>query len=239
MLGHGIRCLSTDSIPKGYAGAWYAADASSLVQPDRSANGFDGTAIGATHSENIWLFDGNDDRIVFGNILNDVFVGDNAKFTLSVRGYASGGVLLSKLGDSNHGEDQRQFVLRLASGKLDFIFYTSLMGTPLFGVRTADASFADGQEREFTLRYDGSVDSAPGDRCEFLVDGVIKANQVWINIGTMGAIQSGTGQFALGAYVGSGNTVASDPLNGGIKRAVVYPYICTDSDVLKLKNEVL
>ncbi|MCK5560510.1 MAG: right-handed parallel beta-helix repeat-containing protein, partial [Thermoplasmata archaeon] len=87
-------------------------------------------------SENALNYDGGDDCVKMGDVLDNVFTGSNAKFTLEAWVYpnnfssnSSIQALISKLGDNTVSADQRQFYLHFDDNQLKMQIYDSLNGT--------------------------------------------------------------------------------------------------------------
>lgn len=87
-------------------------------------------------SENALNYDGVDDCVKMGDVLDNVFTGANAKFTLeawiypnNISSNSSIQSIISKLGDNTVGADQRQFYLHFDDNQLKMQIYDSLNGT--------------------------------------------------------------------------------------------------------------
>ena len=249
MLHHRLRAASgarrSGDTPLDYVAAWYAEDASGTSQPDRSGNGYTGLATGATLASDVWFFDGVDDRVVFGDVLDSLLSGSNQKFSFTIRASctssSSNQALISKLGDSTLGEENRQFLFRLQSGVPQFLWNSTTDSTIYRGVEVAGGPDLRGHgEVEVTMCYDGAINTNNGrDRLKFYISGVEYSPYLSLTRGSLLGIANSTAQLSLGAAVGSANTTAAYPFGGSVKRVAVFDRTLSLSDHEYFNSEVI
>ncbi len=118
-------------------------------------------------------------------------------------------LFLSKYGNSNCGEQQREFILRFNDNrKIEFLFYSEL-GVNIFnGFETID-TYNDTCWHHIIVNYDGSIDTNNGlDRVEIYIDGELKDIQKSSDQSGMATdIANSTSHLSLGTPLNS---------NGGI-----------------------
>ena len=204
---------------------------------DLSGNGNDGTLVNGVgyngSNGGSLVFDGVDDNCNFGNIFNNVFAGVDKKFTISTfvkynNLLENGNNILSKNGDSNFSENQRQIIFLVrnpsnayGSMELEFFAYFNLAVTSYRGYRTVNANIQTNQYYNFVISYDGSYDSA--ERFGLYVNGVRYAVTPTFTVGSWGDIQPGNARMSVGAMIGE--QVTNSPIalsNGNIAQASIY-----------------
>ena len=184
------------------------------------------------------VFDGTNDYVSMGNILNSVFAGTNNRFTLTSWVYRNSdgiqGAVISKLYTVLN---ERQFSLAYRNGLFDIALY----GTPDVSswirlVGTVN-TFPPQRWYQVCCTYDGSINTNDGlDRVKIYVNGVSQTVQLTFTQGTLdNTMLSSTSQLAIGAGVGS--TGASQfLLDGRVAQSQIYNRILTASEVLQNYN---
>ena len=198
------------------------------------------TAASAGRVGQAFSLDGVDDAVRMGDVLDNVFAGAEKKFSLALwvridqHGTAT---LISKLGDSSAGpENQRQFGLGLRpDGSLDFSYYGTLAYSSARLVR-ARTPLTTGTWYHVAATYDGAVDTANGlDRVKLYINGVEQSTSLIIADGTLGDIQNGTANLAIGASVAS-NQNAAYFFDGEIDEVGVYDRLLTAAEIVSLAS---
>ena len=185
-------------------------------------------------------FDGVDDAVRFGDVLESTFVGDNKKFSVSfwtkldsLRSL----LFVGKVGDSVAGpENQRQFyVSMLPDGAVDFLWYGALNGSSYRGVETT-TKLTTGAWYHIAVTYDGAIDTNNGlDRATIYFNGVAQAKSLAYVNGSLGDIQDGTANLAIGAEVAT-NLNAAGFLDGQIDEVAIYDRLLSGTEVASLAS---
>ena len=216
---------------------------------DSSGNGINGSAIGATFSSSTKKlgshsseYDGTDDAGNFGNVLNGVFAGADKKFSFSTWVYLNNldanQFYFTKMGDSSHSEDQRQFYNWIATdGSVVFRPHFGLGASSAYRQYTTPAATISASGWHLIrVTYDGSIDTNNGDdRVTIKVDNVDKAI-TFVASGVLGEIQSGTARLATGGYIGSSGSAVFGEVSGFIDQGDIWSRILTSQDDTDIWN---
>ena len=212
---------------------------------DLSGNGNDGTLTnGPGYSGDAIQFDGSDEAVILGDILDDVTCGPDKKFSISVwakynsLSLVNNGTLITKSGDSNLSENQRQYIFLVrnpsnafGSQQLEFVAYFDLGVSSYTGYRTVGATIETGKWYNFVISYDGSIDNAG--RYSLFIDGVSYPITISFTVGgSLGDIQNGNARLAIGAQVGE--NVSNSPISvidGKIANVSIYNRTLSASEV--------
>ena len=199
------------------------------------------------------VFDGTNDHINMGNILNNVFAGTNVKYTISVwvkfdvlnidTNYA----MFSKIGDGNLGENQRQFnflVRNLTAYSYNgfqielFQFFT-LDGANYMSLKTSNFNVLTNTLYNITATYDASINTNAGlNRVKIYVNGNSLSVNSAFSLGTLlNTFEAGTARVAIGSVIGANpiNTPRS-PIDGNVYNTLIYNRILSDAEVLQNYN---
>jgi len=228
-----VLCLDA-AISKSYPGSgttWY----------DLSGNEHHGTIVNATfdNSNNGTIyFDGTDDYVNFGNILNNVLSG-NTQFTISVSAKVDqisnvSHHLLSKSGDSNFSENQRQFIfLHRTSGKLEFIYYGAANASIYRVIRANNVTISSGNWYNFVVTYDGSQSGNNGlDRVSLYQNAELLTSSVVGSAGSLTTIPSTTARLGLGAQIGENvNNTPTSESTGLFSNCIIYNRVLSSNEV--------
>ena len=187
-------------------------------------------------------FDGTDDAVILGDILDDVTCGPDKKFSISVwvkynTLFDTGNTLVSKVGDTSFSENQRQYFFTVrnpsnafGSQQLEFVAYFALNVSSYAGYRTVGATIETGKWYNFVISYDGSIDNAG--RYSLFIDGVSYPITTSFTAGSLGDIQNGNARLAIGALVGE--NVSNSPIvvtDGKIANVSIYNKALSASEV--------
>jgi hypothetical protein len=195
--------------------------------------------VKATIVSSAFEFDGTNDYIDLGDTFDDIIAGADKKFSMEIwinPNTVSGTQhLISKHGDSNFSENNREFYLVLSGDEVrcGAIFNPSTANMRQY--TTSSANLTVGSWHHIVLVYDGSIDAAG--RFTFYVNGQNEAATETYTNGSWGDIQDTAARFAIGAMVGA--NVANSPLspyNGKVSNAKVYSRLLTASEVQQNYN---
>lgn len=193
----------------------------------------------ALNGNSIIRFDGSNDFLSFGNILNEVFAGPDKQFTLFavVKSSDGGGAILTKIGDSSFGRDERQVYLGIFENKLYHLTYYNL-SFPIIARGIASEREVLDATHVFTYQYDGSQDGNNGlDRVRFFIDKEGDQKTMRSADGSLGDIQEGPAQLAIGASVSADSaTGPSSFLEGDFAEMILYSRIPTDEERMEIED---
>jgi len=207
-----------------YQAVWHLKDETSTTTKDSTANTYQGTKKGInepTESNGMiskaQVFDGANDYIKHGDILDNIFTGTNAQFTIScwmkMTTYSDNACMVGKNGDSNQGEDNREWVFYCINytytnylPKFAFLAMYDLPQGHNYRLYMSDTQYTINQWYYVTTTYNAALD--PAVRGKIFVNGTPETGSVY-QTGT-GSIQDGSAQLSIGGYIGqSGSNVAS------------------------------
>ncbi len=184
------------------------------------------------------VFDGVDDYVTMGNVLNSVFAGTNNKFTLTSWVYRNSdstqGIVMSKLYTVLN---ERQFALAYRNGIFDVAFYGAPDANSWIRLIGTASTFTPQKWYQVSCTYDGSINTNDGlDRVKIYVNGISQTVQLNFTQGTLdNTLLSSTSQLAIGAGVSS--TGASQLLlDGRVAQSQVYNRILSAQEVLQNYN---
>ncbi len=235
------------SLRQGLVGAWCPSlGPSGNTLLDRSGYGNHGTLTNMDAGTD-WVasryggaldFDGVNDHVVIGDVLNSVFVGASAKFTLSAWVYptSTGNLaVFAKNADSNFLEDQRQFVLRVNNLKLTFVWFGALLATD-FRLIESNASIPINQWSHVAVTFDATV-SNPDNKAAFAINGISAPHTLILSTGSPVSIQNGTARLALGAFSGSSGSAFFQPFSGQLNDLRIYSSVIDNHRSFLLASE--
>jgi hypothetical protein len=193
-------------------------------------NGDAKSISGASYFE----FDGTNDYIDLGDTFDDIIAGADKKFSMEIwiNPDTVSGIqqLISKHGDSNFAENNREFYLALSNDEVMSLASFNPSSAQSRQYTTSSANLTAGSWYQIVLVYDGSIDAAG--RFTFYVNGQNEAATQTYSSGAWGNIQDTAARFAIGAVVGA--TVGNSPLspyNGKVSNAKVYSRLLTAAEV--------
>ena len=207
---------------------------------DGSLVNMDGANLDSANGGSL-TFDGSDEVVILGDILDDVTCGPDKKFSISVwakyNSLVGNATLIAKNGDGSFSENQRQysFLVRnpsnaFGSQQLEFFAFFALDTSSYAGYRTVGATIETGKWYNFVISYDGSIDNAG--RYSLFIDGVSYPITTSFTAGSLGDIQNGNARLSIGAQVGE--NVSNSPIgviDGNIAQVSVYNKALTASEV--------
>jgi hypothetical protein len=182
-------------------------------------------------------FDGSNDYVNFGNVLDSVISGASAKFTLSgwMRIPSSGlYVLLAKNGDSNQGENKRQMICRSNAGKLEFIWFGGLTVNPLLlRIVAATSAHAFNVWVHFAITFDATVADADA-KATLYLNGSLAPYTITSSFGNPVNIQPSDARFSAGASIGSAGNTPIQLLAGMLDDIRLFDQVIDSSDIADL-----
>lgn len=171
-------------------------------------------------------FNGTDDRVQFGDILDSLWTANDTNFWLeiTVNNFSGSGFrpLVTKYDTTGN---QREFQWYINNGEVYFAYVKQLNGVGNRNITWAGA--LTGTEHVLVLKYDGSIDTNDGlDRVTLLVDGVVAGSKsMFANNGeTIASVimTNGTAQLAVGTFINAaGNPVGSSFYTEELKDFIV------------------
>lgn len=227
---------------------------------DFSGNGLDGIVNGAFSVENrrqksnkALEFNGIDTNVDLGDILDNVFTASDANFSLSFWIYLNGeessntnvgaiapnNLIISKLGDSACGEDQREFTIRVVDDKLNGLFFYSL-DSQVFRRWVGETTLTADTWYHVVVNYDESIINDEGAaRLSIFLDGVQESLTLDGIEGALGELQDGTAHLGLGNRLDSnGENCATDLVfNGRIDDLRIYDRLLDNQEISILRSE--
>ena len=206
-----------------------------------------------TISNGFITFDGTNDYIDLGDILDDVIAGTDNKFSISVWVNFNSLAddisyqMVSKQGDSNFGENERQMIFNVRNltsynyggYRVEFGTYGALTSTVYRFYRTSDFSVETNKWYNLVATYDGSVDTNNGaDRVNIYANGVLLSKTSSFTAGSLNSsIPSGAARLAIGAAIGKKNS--NSPLglfNGSMGNISIYNKTLTSDEITQNYN---
>ncbi len=161
-------------------------------------------------------FDGDNEVVSFGNVLDNVFAGADKTFAIEAWVFpksfqTDSQIILSKLADANCGFAERQFIFSINGGKVNFTFHGALDGTQVRAFEST-SSLPLNEWSHIAMSYDGTIDTNEGiNRITFYVNGLADTNvALGAPVGSWPFdIASGPAQLAIGADVNSSGSICT------------------------------
>ena len=175
------------------------------------------------------------DGVGCGGILDSTFGGADKKFSFS---------FFVKTGDLSTAQelwinkydttgDQRQFLVRgQTDGTLEFLYYGVGTGGTYRGISPSE-TLANNTQYYIVVTYDGSIDSAAEDRCEFYINGVLGTSKAVTATGGSFPfdIPTSTAHLGLGAYYNSSGTRIGTSGNFELTEVGIYNRVLTQDEI--------
>ncbi|WP_370088103.1 LamG-like jellyroll fold domain-containing protein [Ekhidna sp.] len=160
-------------------------------------------------------FDGSDDYVDMGDVLDNVFAGADKAFSIEAWIYmtttANSNQIVFKSANSVCGSDERQFGFSVgSSGQLGFTYNGSLA---IGNQRTVQGTSTLEANRWYHVAaiYDGSIDTNDGlDRVSLYINGKQDATVLSTTTGVLGDIPDGPAHLAVGSLINSAGSACSD-----------------------------
>ena len=178
---------------------------------------------------NTVTFDGVNDTLLAGDVLDDVWTGNgfDIHVVFKVNSFTQTSELLGK--NASGADASRQFSFRvLLTGKLGLItFYT--LGTSAYTFVNGSTGLVANTWGISSASYinTGTGTANTTQRISLWVNGNNEAEAVYDWAGTLGNIQNGTAQLALGTIAGTDGTLGQAPFGGQASEVLVMPAVQT------------
>jgi len=226
---------------------------------DLTSNNYDGTMLnGASYTADKGGgvgFDGLDDTIDLGNILNGVLAGTSPTYTIQV--WIKFDTLVddvaytffSKYDTAPSATAQRQLAILVRNMtaesyggvRIEHIPYTSpglIGGLPQTRFVRSDGDIIEPNKlHNLTICFDGSINTNDGlDRPTIYIDGKLQSNVMVISWGGLtNSFQSTANKVALNGWIGTG-TIPVAPFAGTTYQTLVYDRVLTQEEVTQNIN---
>lgn len=148
-------------------------------------------------------------------------------------------LMISKYGNVNCWEDQRELFIRInASKRVEMVYYSEL-GFTRYRCVEGDTEIEDTLWHHAVVNYNGALDGNDGlDRVGIYVDNVAQVTSLIAGEGELGDIPDGSAHLSLGAPLGSsGNICSIRFLDGALDDMRFYDRLLDADDVDALFNE--
>jgi len=217
---------------------------------DLTSNNYDGTMLnGASYTADKGGgigFDGLDDTVDLGNILNGVLAGTSPTYTIQV--WIKFDTLVDDVGYvffSKHGAGNNRQLLILVRNltaysyggfRIEHLPYTSpglIGGLPQTRFVRSDGDVIEPNKlHNLTICFDGSINTNDGlDRPTIYIDGKLQSNVMVLSYGALtNTFLSTSMKIALNGYIGSG-TIPGLPFAGTTYQTLVYDRVLTQEEV--------
>jgi len=242
-----LEGFNSSSLAEG-SSTWY----------DLTSNNYDGTILnGSTYTTDKGgglSFDGIDDTLDLGDILNGVLAGTSPTYT--VQAWVK---FISLVEDENRmfftklapsAENQRQLYLNCRNRggayggiRMECVHYTipGLIGgvSKVRMVRSDGDIIEPNKLHNLTVCFDGSINTNDGlDRPTFYIDGKLQSNVFVVGFGALtNTFLPSTSKVALNGYIGTG-TIPSAPFAGTTYQTLVYDRVLTQEEVTQNFNSL-
>lgn len=239
-----VRVKETDyaTLRQGLVGAWCPSlpnGGSGNTLPDVSGYGNHGVLTNMGPED--WVsaqygraldFDGVNDRVDCGNILNSVFAGSEARFT--VCGWVNTTVNANQLALAKLDGtlNQRQWFLRTNDDGLDFAWYGAGDASS-FRVARAALTFSTSGWVPFAVTFDATISSADQKVSIYLL-GLQQSVSIPFSVGTPVSIQTGTASLSFAS--GFANSIANNFFTGQLDDIRVYNRVLTPNEIRLLAS---
>jgi len=228
---------------------------------DLTSNNYDGTMLNSptytTDKGGGLSFDGIDDTLDLGDILNGVIAGISPTYT--VQAWIKFDTLVdntlycffTKYDTAPSAIAQRQLFINVRSlpsapysyggFRIEHLPYTSpglVSGLPQTRFVRSDGDVIEANKlHNLTICFDGSINTNDGlDRPTFYIDGKLQSNVMAASYGPLtNVFQSTINKVALNGYIGTG-TIPSAPFAGTTYQTLVYDRVLTQEEVTQNIN---
>jgi len=222
---------------------------------DLTSNNYDGTMLnGASYTADKGggvTFDGLDDTIDLGNILNGVIGGTSPTYT--IQAWVEFDALVDDVGYVFFGKygtgNNRQLLILIRNitaesyggMRIEHIPYTSpglIGGFPQIRLVRNDGDVIEPNKiHNITICFDGSINTNDGlDRPTFYIDGKLQSNVMVVGYGALtNTFQTTSMKVALNGWIGAG-TIPTSPFAGTTYQALVYDRVLTQEEVTQNFN---
>lgn len=229
----------------GLVGHWTMDGVSGTVVPDISTGGNSGTASNSPSfvrgkTGDAVSLNGTTQYVTCGHILDGVFTGASAKFTITAWVYASSvaatsnNTITTKSADSGCSENNRQFVFRFYESRLNFLWFGSLIGASFRGL-SGDTAIQPGVWYLTTVRFDATV-SDPNAKFDLSVNGIPQTLSLLFSLGSPTDIKDGAAHLGIGKALNSTGAPCGGLgyFSGSIDEVRIYNRLLADGEIKEL-----
>lgn len=218
---------------------------------EKSQNQYSATKVGAgtTPKYGVTTLNGlntirlyGDGRILsFGNVLNDVFVGNSAKFT-AFQIFRNNGpdtsneTVYAKYGDNNQNEQKRQINVRIWNDEPHVFYAGDLSAFPSRGI-SGDVTYGTSNFRLTSYTFDAT--QAVGSRVDFREGGSDVTESTVLSLGgTPDGIDSSNAFFTVGGYYGTTGSTAN-PIDGNVAEIRIYNEKLSTTEIQNIETDLI
>lgn len=226
-----VLCLDSRN-PRSYPGSgttWF----------DISGNNNHGTLTnGPVLTSNGFSFDGVNDFVNCGDILDSVFTGASAKFTITSWVYALSTAettcIVGKIADSVLSENQRQILFYLKNGYLTVLWYGTLAASSLIQLQ-CPILIPLNTWTHIGMTFDATIADS-SQKCNLFINGNLVSYSILLNLSSPSSIQNGTAPLAIGASVSTNGLSSIYGFNGNINDTRIYNRVLSNQEFSQLFN---
>lgn len=193
------------------------------------------------------LFDGSSKYVNMGNVFNEFIAGPNGKFTINVLLNPSNLIngsnysIISKLGDTTHGQNARQFTLSLrdiGNGFITFVFvWFGITSGTAFRIINCTTLIEQNKLYDLTVTFDASKLTSNGlDAVDFFINEIEQGKVLNLSNGTISPITTSTARLSIGAAIGSSGTIASYRYQGKMHSIKLFNDVLTKEEIKVLND---
>lgn len=182
--------------------------------------------------------------VSFGDNFDEIFAHADGSFSFSFwvkTGDTSinSALIISKYGNSNCGEDQREFFITINTDKRVALVYYSALEWSSYRIIEGSKQILDTLWHHVVVNYEGAIDENNGlDRINMYIDYDLQELTLSDSMGILGDIQNGTAHLSLGTALGSGgNLCGSSFYYGHFDDFRIYNRLLSVAEVDTLFNE--
>lgn len=224
-----VLCLDSRN-PRSYPGSgttWF----------DISGNNNHGTLTnGPVFTSNGFSFDGTNDFVNFGDILDSVFVGSSAKFTLSawinVLSTTATMCIFGKIADSSFLEDQRQILFYLNNRFLTALWYGALNSASYVQLQ-CPVLIPLNTWTYVAMNFDATIVNS-NQKCNLFINGNLVNYNILLSQSSPSSIPNGTAPLAIGASVSTNGLSSTYLFNGSINDSRIYNRVLSNTEIQQL-----
>lgn len=196
-----------------------------------------GASVVSQRSGRVLNFDGVNDYVPVGDVLDSVFVGTSARFSVAAWIYPTENgnrVIIAKNADSNFAEDQRQWSFRYTSGQLDFVWFGDLLAANFRLVRST-ATIPLNTWTHVVATFDATIANAD-QKANLFINSESVPYTIPITGGSPASIQNATTPLAIGAMVNSAGTSSFQNFQGMIDDTRIFNRVLNIPEIINNFN---
>ena len=215
--------------------------------------GIDGVVNGAmlttdrfNHTDSAYLFISDyPSYIDLDDSFDEIFTVPDAQFSISFWIYPNDNMLnkaiFSKYGNSNCGQNGREFLIRVNNdSKIEWIYYRYLHTTNTRqGVQGSTPILQNSSWVHIVISYNGPIPSSQGlNRIKLYVNGVQELSSYTTNVGTLELMENGASHLGIGLPLDSAGLQCGDfAFDGKIDDIKLFDKVLSQAEIDTLFNE--